>query len=92
VGLIHGVGGSAGVGILLVGALSSEATRMLALALFAGATAASMGLVSAGFAQALVLGPAGRRLEAALPLLGAVSLLFGCWYALAALGALPYGL
>jgi ABC-type nickel/cobalt efflux system permease component RcnA len=92
IGLVHGVGGSAGVGILLVGAISGRVAGAAALALFAAAAALSMGLVSAGFAHALARGPLARRLETAVPIFGMASLLFGCWYALGAMQAVPYGL
>lgn len=92
IGLVHGVGGSAGVGILLVSAISGRVAGAAALALFAGAAALSMGLVSATFAQALARGPLAARLEAAIPVFGLVSLLFGCWYALGAVQAVPYGI
>ncbi|HUR93590.1 MAG TPA: hypothetical protein VMY76_03340 [Gemmatimonadales bacterium] len=84
-GLVHGVGGSAAVGILLVGAVPGRGAGVLALALFAGATAASMALVSSAFGYALARGAVARRLEALIPVFGAGSLLFGAWYAVAAI-------
>jgi hypothetical protein len=92
IGLVHGIGGSAGVGILLVSAISGRVVGAAALALFAAAAALSMGVVSATFAQALARGPLAARLEAAIPAFGLISLLFGCWYALGAVQAVPYGL
>ena len=89
IGLVHGVGGSAGAGILLVGALPGRAEAAGALVLFAAATALSMALVSAGFGQALARGPLLARVTTAIPALGTLSLLFGVWYALGALGAMP---
>jgi hypothetical protein len=89
IGLVHGVGGSAGAGILLVGSLPGRAEAAGALVLFAAATALSMALVSAGFGQALARGPLLARVTAAIPALGTLSLLFGVWYALGALGAMP---
>jgi ABC-type nickel/cobalt efflux system permease component RcnA len=85
VGAIHGVGGSAGVGILLIGGISGGGEAALALLLFASASALSMALVSGGFGYALTLGPANRALERLVPLLASLSLLFGAWYAAAAL-------
>jgi ABC-type nickel/cobalt efflux system permease component RcnA len=85
VGLVHGVGGSAGVGILLVGSISNSAEAALALVLFAGASALSMAVVSAGFGYALTLGPTTRAVQRLVPLLATLSLLFGAWYAASAL-------
>lgn len=90
IGLVHGVGGSAGVGILLIGAISSDVEAVAALVLFALATAASMAFVSAAFGHGLARGAAGRRLEALTPALGCVALLFGAWYTLGAAGTVPY--
>jgi hypothetical protein len=58
---------------------------VLALGLFAGATALSMALVSAGFGYALARGPVRRHLVKLVPVLGAGSLIFGVWYSLGAL-------
>lgn len=85
IGLVHGVGGSAGAGVLLVAATSDRLEGVVALSLFAAGTAASMALVSCAFGYALVSRPVTRRLIALVPLFGALSLLFGVWYALGAL-------
>ncbi|UGS37004.1 HoxN/HupN/NixA family nickel/cobalt transporter [Capillimicrobium parvum] len=85
IGLLHGVGGSGGLGILLVGSITGGAAAAGALVLFAGATAVSMAAVSAAFGYALALGPALRAFERLVPVLGAVSLLFGAWYLSAAI-------
>jgi ABC-type nickel/cobalt efflux system permease component RcnA len=90
IGLIHGAGGSAGVGVLLVAAVPDPATAMAALAVLALGTAISMTAVTAVFGRALATGPLPRKFELAAPLLGAFSLLFGLWYGLAALNAVPY--
>jgi high-affinity nickel permease len=84
IGLVHGAGGSAGVGILVVAAMSGTAARVTALVVLALATAAAMAAVSAAFGYALARGPLVRRFEQAAPLLGTCSLAFGVWYALAA--------
>lgn len=89
IGLVHGVGGSAAVGILLVGAIPGTAQAVLALSLFAGATAVSMALLSTAFGYALARGPVAGRLVRVVPVLGAASLVFGVWYAVTALRALP---
>jgi ABC-type nickel/cobalt efflux system permease component RcnA len=85
IGLLHGVGGSAGAGVLLVGSMTGWLEGSVALLLFAGATAVSMALVSAGFGYALARGAVKNRLADLVPLLAASSLLFGVWYSLGAL-------
>ena len=85
IGMVHGIGGSAGVGVLLVGAVSGQMQGVLALVVFAAATAISMALVSTAFGHALARGGVKRRLTELVPLLGTASLLFGAWYSLGAL-------
>src|ERR671934_1199842 len=77
VGLVHGVGGSAGVGLLLLASIGSRAEAFAALALFAAAAAASMTILSLGAGYVLAR-PAARRL---VPGLATVAVLFGVWYA-----------
>ena len=86
IGLVHGLGGSAAAGVLLVGAVSNTTQGVAALALFAAATAVSMALLSTGVGLALARGLMGRRLEPLVPWMGTASLLFGVWYAL---GSVP---
>jgi ABC-type nickel/cobalt efflux system permease component RcnA len=90
IGLVHGAGGSAGAGILLVGAIPDRLEAAVALVLFAGATALSMASLSAVVGTALVQGAVRRRLGALVPLFGAASLVFGLWYGLGALDTVPY--
>jgi ABC-type nickel/cobalt efflux system permease component RcnA len=90
IGLVHGVGGSAGVGVLLVGAIADHGRAVVALVVFAAATAVSMALVSSVFGQALGRDRAARRLESIAPVVGVAGLLFGVWYALGAVGSVPY--
>jgi hypothetical protein len=85
IGLLHGAGGSAAVGVLIVGATPGRLEAAIALVLFAAATAVSMLLLSAIFGLVLARGPVLRRLAALAPAFGAVSLVFGLLYALAAL-------
>jgi ABC-type nickel/cobalt efflux system permease component RcnA len=85
IGMAHGLGGSAGVGILLAGAVSGRAQGVIALLIFAGATAASMALVSTAFGYALVIGGPRRRISDLVPWFGCASLLFGVWYSSGAL-------
>ena len=90
IGLIHGLGGSAGVGILLIASIPSHALAVVALALFAVGTAVSMALLSSGFGLTLSSAPVQRSFQRLAPVLGMVSLAFGIWYALGAQGLLPY--
>lgn len=92
IGLVHGAGGSAGVGVLLLAAIPSEGEAVAALFVLALGTAASMALLSSGFGWAITRGPVLSRSVALAPVMGTVTLLFGCWYTLGALGAVPYTL
>lgn len=85
IGLVHGAGGSAGVGILVVAAMPGAVERIAALLALALGTAVSMACMSAAFGYALARGPLVRRFEQATPVLGTLSLAFGVWYGLAAL-------
>jgi high-affinity nickel permease len=86
IGLVHGMGGSAGVGVLLVASIESTVYGVLALGLLAGFTAVSMALLSTGFGVGLTRLPLMRL----APALGALSLAFGVWYSLGALSLAPY--
>lgn len=88
IGLIHGIGGSAAVGLLLVSSMADRGLAATALLLFAGGTAFSMAVVSAGFAFALERGPVQRHASRIMPLFGVASLAFGGWYAAMAIGTL----
>jgi High-affinity nickel-transport protein len=90
VGLIHGVGGTAGVGILLLASIPDHALATAALGVFALCTAISMAILSTGFGVALSTGTARRHFNRVAPVLGTLSLLFGVWYALGAQGVVPY--
>ena len=85
IGLVHGAGGSAGVGILVVASMSGTGARVTGLIVLALATALAMAAVSAAFGYALARGPVVRRFEQAAPVLGTFSLAFGVFYAVAAL-------
>jgi high-affinity nickel permease len=86
VGLVHGVGGSAGVGLLLIATIESHVYAVIALALLAGFTAVSMTLLTTGFGSALARAPLARI----APALGFGGIAFGAWYALGALELAPY--
>src|SRR5439155_10911086 len=53
IGLVHGMGGSAGVGVLLLGSIPNHLMAVVSLALFAFFTAVSMALISMGFGLTL---------------------------------------
>ena len=85
------MGGSAGVGVLLLAAIPGHAEALAALALFALCTAISMAAASTTFG--FVLSREARR-RAATPRSprrsASLSLAFGVWYALGAVDAVPY--
>jgi ABC-type nickel/cobalt efflux system permease component RcnA len=79
VGLLHGAGGSAGVGVLLIASIHSRGVAVAALLLLAAATAVAMAVLSGGFGLAL------PRWRHVLPApLALASLAFGLWYVVAA--------
>jgi hypothetical protein len=84
IGLVHGIGGSAGVGILLLATIPSETVAVASLLLLALFTAISMAVVTVGFGLTLSARPVARASNAVVPALGAASLAFGLWYAAAA--------
>jgi high-affinity nickel permease len=90
IGFVHGMGGTAGVGILLLAAIPSHALAVVALAIFAVCTAISMALLSTGFGITLGADRVRRSFGRIAPALGAASLAFGAWYALGAQGVVPY--
>jgi ABC-type nickel/cobalt efflux system permease component RcnA len=90
IGLIHGMGGSAGVGILLVAAIESTWLSVAALALLAIFTGVSMTILSTGFGATLASRPLQASFEVLAPALGVASLAFGVWYGSAAWGLAPY--
>jgi ABC-type nickel/cobalt efflux system permease component RcnA len=90
VGLVHGMGGSAGVGILLLAAIPSETVAVASLLLLALFTAVSMTLVTVGFGLTLTARPVAAASSRVIPALGALSLTFGVWYAAAAWSLAPY--
>jgi ABC-type nickel/cobalt efflux system permease component RcnA len=81
IGMVHGTGGSAGVGVLLLAGIPEHAAAAGALVLFAAAAAVSMATLSSGLGYALTRGPVLRRMLALAPGLGVLTLLFGVWYA-----------
>lgn len=88
IGLLHGMGGSAGVGVLLLSSIASEGLALASLAIFAAGTAVSMAVLSTGLGVTLS-GPLSRWVRRLTPALGVASLAFGVWYALSAGSVLP---
>jgi hypothetical protein len=83
------MGGSAGVGVLIVASVPSTGLAVASLALLAVFTAVSMSLLSRGFGSLLVSRPARAAFGAVAPALGGASLAFGIWYAAAAWSLVP---
>ena len=90
IGLVHGIGGSAGVGVLLLASIPSRPLAIVSLCVFAFFTAVSMSLLSSGFGLALSRPRVRRSFAHIAPALGVVSLAFGVWYALGAQSLVPY--
>ena len=90
IGLVHGMGGSAGVGVLLLASIHDHLIAVAAL----GAVRAVHGTLDGGALDRLRLHPQPepvRNLFPRLaPVLGLMSLSFGVWYALGALNVAPY--
>jgi hypothetical protein len=82
VGVVHGAGGSAAIGLLILGAIPNHGVALAGLLVFALTTALAMGAVAAGL---------GRGLRA-LPTrpVGGVVCAFGIWYLAAAAVSAPY--
>lgn len=90
VGLVHGIGGSGGLTLLLLSTISDKTAATGALLLFAIGTAASMAFLSTAFGLAISGGPVARNFARVAPALGILSMAFGGWYALGALGIVVY--
>ncbi len=90
IGLVHGIGGSGGLTLLLLSTISDKSEATGALLLFAAGTALSMALLSTAFGLAIAGGPIARNFERVAPVLGVLGMAFGAWYALGALGILAY--
>jgi ABC-type nickel/cobalt efflux system permease component RcnA len=90
IGLVHGMGGSAGVGVLIVASVESTWLAVLSLVVLAAFTAVSMTMLSTGFGLTLVSRPVRAAFNGLAPSLGLASLGFGIWYGTAAWGLAPY--
>jgi hypothetical protein len=84
------MGGSAGVGVLLLASIHDRGVAVIALGLFAACTALSMAALSTGWGMLLASSPARGSLSCFAPVLACASLAFGVWYALGALSLVPY--
>lgn len=92
IGLVHGIGGSAGVGVLILAAIPSTTVACIALIVLAFFTAVSMTLVTTGFGITLSSDRVAGSFNGVAPVIGVMSLAFGAWYALAAWGLVVYPL
>ena len=90
VGLVHGVGGSGGLTLLLLSTIPNPSEATAALLIFAAGTAVSMALLSTAFGLVIAAGPVRRNFERLAPVLGVLAAAFGFWYALGALGVVVY--
>jgi high-affinity nickel permease len=90
IGLVHGVGGSTGLGVLVLASVRSTSLAVISLVLLAVFTAVSMSVMSTGFGSLLASRPDRASLGAVAPALASVSLVFGLWYATAAWSLTPY--
>jgi ABC-type nickel/cobalt efflux system permease component RcnA len=90
VGLVHGVGGSGGITLLLLSTIPEPLEAVVALLIFAAGTAVSMALLSSAFGLAIATGLLARNFERAAPVLGVLAAAFGIWYAAGALGIVAY--
>lgn len=90
IGVMHGIGGSAGLTLLLLSTISDKTQATAALLIFAAGTAVSMAVLSTVFGLVIAGGPIARNFERVAPVLGVLSMAFGAWYALGALGVIVY--
>jgi cytochrome c biogenesis protein CcdA len=90
IGLVHGIGGSAGVGVVLLASVHDHVLAVGALVIFAVCTALSMALLSTGFGRALASTPLRTSFDRLAPAMALLSLAFGTWYALGSLDVAPY--
>ena len=67
VGLVHGVGGSGGITLLLLSTIEEPSKAVVALLIFAAGTAVSMALLLSAFGLAIAAGPLARNFERVAP-------------------------
>lgn len=85
IGLLHGMGGSAGVSVLILASIDSTAVAAIALVVLAVFTALSMTILTTGFGLTIGSRLVRRAFHVVAPALGVASLGFGVWYGLSAL-------
>jgi high-affinity nickel permease len=90
IGLVHGIGGSAGVGVLVLASVRSPGLAVTSLVLLALFTAVSMSVLSSGLGSMLASPRARSAFGALAPALGAASMAFGIWYTTAAWSLAPH--
>ena len=78
------------MGVLLLATIPDQAAAVAALIVLALGTAISMAALSSAFGYAITRGPVLRRMLAFAPAMGVLTLAFGAWYTLGAVGAVPY--
>jgi high-affinity nickel permease len=83
IGLLHGVGGSAAVAVLVLASIPGTAEAVAALVAFAVAAALAMALLSAVIGAALAQQAVQRRFVRLAPVLASLTFGFGAWYAAA---------
>jgi hypothetical protein len=86
IGVVHGMGGSAGLGVLLLASIADTGLALVALVLFASCAALSMSGMSAVFAG--VVGHRAGTIQRAAPVLALGGVAFGTSIVLAAATAL----
>ena len=84
------MGGSAGVGVLVLASVRSTGLAVVSLVLLAVFTAVSMTVLSRAFGSMLASHPTRAAFGTVAPALGGASLVFGVWYATAAWSLAPY--
>jgi high-affinity nickel permease len=90
IGLVHGLGGSAGVAVLLLAAVPSRPLAVAALLVLALLTAVSMTMLTGGFGRLLAAPGAQGAFAVIAPSLALASLAFGFWYAAAVWSLAPF--
>lgn len=90
IGLVHGMGGSAGVSVLLLASIESQTLAVVSLVVLASFTAVSMTTMTAAFGVTLMSGRVRGAFNTVAPAVGVGSLTFGFWYAAAAWSLMPY--
>jgi cytochrome c biogenesis protein CcdA len=77
VGLVHAIGGSGGLTLLLLSTACDPAEAMAALFVFALGTALSIALLSTASGLVIAAGPVARSFERVAPVLSVLSVAFG---------------